>query len=214
MKSIAVFCGSGEGRVFGLPGRRGQAGACAGETPDRPGLRRGQRRADGGGRGSVLERGGRGDRGAAPFFAGPRDRPHGLSELILVESMHERKAKMAELADGFIALPGGPGTMEEYFEVFTWGQLGLHRKPCGLFNIRHYFDPLLAMFDIDGARAVHEVSEFARWSSRTRTPEGILDQFANYEAPAAKTYHLAGNASCDREMWIEIFSILCKTVCS
>ena len=64
--------------------------------------------------------------GVLPYFLQAREIAHeGLTELILVDSMHERKAKMAELADGFIALPGGPGTMEEYFEIFTWGQLGL-----------------------------------------------------------------------------------------
>jgi len=106
----------------------------------------------------------------------------------MVDSMHERKAKMAELADGFIALPGGPGTLEEYFEVFTWGQLGLHRKPCGLFNIRHYFNPLLAMFDTM-ERERFMKPEYRAMVITDETPEGILDQFANDEAPVAKTYH-------------------------
>ena len=61
-----------------------------------------------------------------------------LSELIIVESMHERKARMSDLSDGFIALPGGPGTLEEFFEMFTWAQLGLHQKLLGLLNINHY----------------------------------------------------------------------------
>lgn len=137
---------------------------------------------------AVLERGGK-VIGVLPYFL--RDREiahHGLTELIMVDSMHERKAKMAELADGFIALPGGPGTLEEYFEVFTWGQLGLHRKPCGLFNIRHYFDPLLAMFDTM-ERERFMKPEYRAMVITDDTPEGILDQFANYEAPAAKTYH-------------------------
>jgi uncharacterized protein (TIGR00730 family) len=68
----------------------------------------------------------------------------GLTELRVVASMHERKALMADLADGFIALPGGWGTWEEFFEVLTWAQLGLHRKPCGLLNVQGYFTPLLA----------------------------------------------------------------------
>ncbi|MCK0470538.1 TIGR00730 family Rossman fold protein [Halalkalibacter sp. APA_J-10(15)] len=71
----------------------------------------------------------------------------GLSELIVVESMHERKAQMAELADGFVALPGGSGTLEEWFEVFTWAQLGYHQKPCGLLNVNGFFDPLMEMID-------------------------------------------------------------------
>lgn len=67
----------------------------------------------------------------------------GLTELRVVASMHERKALMSDLADGFVALPGGWGTLEEFFEVLTWAQLGLHRKPCGLLNVHGYFDHLL-----------------------------------------------------------------------
>ena len=68
----------------------------------------------------------------------------GLTELRVVRSMHERKAMMADLSDGFIALPGGWGTLDELFEILTWGQLGLHEKPCGLLNVDGYFDRLLA----------------------------------------------------------------------
>lgn len=70
-----------------------------------------------------------------------------LTELYVVETMHERKAKMADLANGFIALPGGAGTLEEWFEVFTWAQLGYHQKPCGLLNVNGFFDPLISMLD-------------------------------------------------------------------
>jgi uncharacterized protein (TIGR00730 family) len=69
----------------------------------------------------------------------------GVSELRIVASMHERKALMAELSDAFVALPGGLGTLEELLEIITWGQLGLHAKPCGLLNVGGYFDPLLTM---------------------------------------------------------------------
>ena len=70
-----------------------------------------------------------------------------LTRLEVVDSMHTRKARMAELAEGFIAMPGGFGTFEEYCEILTWGQLGFHAKPIGLLNIAGYYDPLLAMFD-------------------------------------------------------------------
>ena len=70
-----------------------------------------------------------------------------LTKLHVVGSMHERKALMSELSDGFVALPGGNGTLEEFFEVLTWAQLGEHGKPCGLLNIAGYYDPLLAVFD-------------------------------------------------------------------
>jgi uncharacterized protein (TIGR00730 family) len=71
----------------------------------------------------------------------------GLTDLRVVTTMHERKALMAELADGFIALPGGWGTLDEFFEILTWAQLGIHQKPCGLLNVLGYFDPLLAFLD-------------------------------------------------------------------
>ena len=71
----------------------------------------------------------------------------GLLEMYIVSSMHERKAKMVELSDAFIALPGGFGTLEEFFEVITWAQLGIHVKPCGLLNISGYYDKLLSFLD-------------------------------------------------------------------
>lgn len=71
----------------------------------------------------------------------------GLSDLRMVDSMHERKAVMAELSDGFIAMPGGIGTMEEFFEVLSWAQLGLHDKPCALLNVAGYYDPLIQFLD-------------------------------------------------------------------
>lgn len=71
----------------------------------------------------------------------------GLSKLHVVRSMHERKALMADLSDAFIALPGGFGTFEEFCEMVTWSQLGLHAKPCGVLNVQGYYSPLLAMFD-------------------------------------------------------------------
>lgn len=70
-----------------------------------------------------------------------------LTELHVVDTMHERKSKMADLADGFVALPGGFGTLEEWFEMFTWSNLGYHVKPCGLLNVNGFFNPLIAMLD-------------------------------------------------------------------
>ena len=72
---------------------------------------------------------------------------NGLTKLHVVRSMHERKALMADLSDAFIALPGGFGTFEEFCEMVTWAQLGLHAKPCGVLNVFGYYSPLLAMFD-------------------------------------------------------------------
>lgn len=108
----------------------------------------------------------------------------GLSELHVVKSMHERKTLMAELSDGFIALPGGLGTLEEVFEILTWGLLGLHQKPCGLLNIRDYYRGLITFLD-------HAVSEkFIMEVHRAmllveEEPERLLERFARYQPPAA-----------------------------
>lgn len=83
--------------------------------------------------------------GVIPHHLIRRELAHrGITELIAVESMHERKAKMAELSDAFVALPGGIGTFEELFEIFTWSQLQLHQKPCVVLNIAGFYDPMLA----------------------------------------------------------------------
>jgi uncharacterized protein (TIGR00730 family) len=106
----------------------------------------------------------------------------GLSDMRVVGSMHERKALMAELADAFVALPGGFGTLEEFCEVLTWAQLGLHRKPCGLLNVAGYYDPLLAFFD-------HALAErFLRPEHRAMVlvdsnPDWLLDRLAVFQPP-------------------------------
>jgi uncharacterized protein (TIGR00730 family) len=105
-----------------------------------------------------------------------------LAQLHVVESMHERKAKMAEMADGFIALPGGLGTIEEFFEVLTWAQLGMHRKPCGLLNTCRYYDKLIDFLD----QAVEQ--QFVEPVHREmiqidESPDGLLKKFETYQAP-------------------------------
>lgn len=105
-----------------------------------------------------------------------------VTGLEVVGSMHERKARMAELADGFLALPGGIGTLEEWFEAWTWSQLGIHPKPCGLLNVAGYYDPLLAFLDrmtgerflSSGHRAMAIVDEEI---------ERLLDRLAAYQPP-------------------------------
>jgi uncharacterized protein (TIGR00730 family) len=96
--------------------------------------------------------------------------------------MHERKALMSELSEGFIALPGGTGTLEEFFEVLTWAQLGEHGKPCGLLNIAGYYDPLLAVFDhmVDNGF----LSEPNRAVVLVETqPTALLGRFKEYRPP-------------------------------
>ncbi|MFC6331481.1 TIGR00730 family Rossman fold protein [Paenibacillus septentrionalis] len=96
---------------------------------------------------AVLEAGGE-VIGILPTHLAQREIAHEqLTQLITVDTMHERKHQMIELSDGFIAMPGGAGTMEEYFEVITWSQIGLHHKPCGLLNVKGYYDPLLHFFE-------------------------------------------------------------------
>src|SRR5687767_7589537 len=86
--------------------------------------------------------------GVIPQSLADREIAHGgITQLHVVDSMHTRKAVMAELADAFVAMPGGVGTFEEFFEVVTWTQLGLHRKPCGLFNVSNFYAPLAAFID-------------------------------------------------------------------
>jgi len=126
--------------------------------------------------------------GVLPHFLQEKELAHpGLTELHLVYSMHERKAKMSELADGFIILPGGPGTMEEFFEVFTWAQLGLHEKPCGVLNIDGYYDPLIALFDTM-ERQGFLIPEHRAMLIVESDPDRLLERFATYEAPRVKTY--------------------------
>jgi uncharacterized protein (TIGR00730 family) len=111
----------------------------------------------------------------------------GLSELHVVDSMHERKSMMVKLSDGFVALPGGFGTLEEIIEVLTWGQLRFHAKPCGLLNVSGYFDDLLQYLD----RAM--ASGFIRPQHRAMLliadkPATLLKQFANYVPPSAEKW--------------------------
>jgi uncharacterized protein (TIGR00730 family) len=111
----------------------------------------------------------------------------GLSDLRIVASMHERKAAMSTLADGFIAMPGGWGTLEELFEVLTWAQLGMHRKPCGLLNVRGFFDGLLSFID-------HSMEErFVNPAHRAMIivsddPDSLLRLFEEYVPPVVEKW--------------------------
>lgn len=121
--------------------------------------------------------------GVLPHFLQTKEIAHlGLTELILVESMHERKTKMNELCDGVIALPGGFGTMEELFEMLTWAQLGLHKKPIGILNVNGYYNFLNALSDVMVEKG------FLKQVNRTMlltsdSVENLLDQMTDYRAP-------------------------------
>jgi len=139
---------------------------------------------------TVLQEGGK-VIGVIPTLLEQREIAHQqLTELIVVNTMHERKSKMMELADGFIALPGGPGTLEEFFEVFTWNQIGLIQKPCAIFNIEQYFDLLISFFD-------HmQQEQFLKAQYREAlivdgNAAALLDQCQSFVPPAIKTYELS-----------------------
>ena len=147
MKSICVYCGSSMGSSPSLAAAArelGQTLAAANLELIYGGGRVGLMGvlAD-----AVLEAGGR-VQGVIPQALADREVAHaGLTQLHVVDTMHQRKAMMAELSDGFIALPGGLGTFEELFEIWTWAQLGMHSKPIGLLNVASYFDLLLQFLD-------------------------------------------------------------------
>ena len=131
--------------------------------------------------------------GVLPVFIMNRGIAHkNLTELILVDTMHERKYKMNELSDGVIALPGGFGTLEELFEVLTWGQLGLHRKPVGIMNINGFYDPLKDLmhkmvkegFLKEGNRKMLLISSDI---------ENLLNQMENYIAPTVNKWIIKEN---------------------
>jgi hypothetical protein len=110
-----------------------------------------------------------------------------LSELHIVASMHERKAMMAELADGFIAMPGGWGTLEEIFEILTWAQLGFHEKPCALFNVEGYYDGLISFLEHSFEQQF--VKQLCRpMLMQGDDPEDLLDRFAAYRAPKVRKW--------------------------
>lgn len=126
--------------------------------------------------------------GVMPDFLVEKEIAHpNLSELYVVKSMHERKAMIYEKADGFVLLPGGMGSLDEFFEVITWAQLGLHNKPCGILNVQHYYDSLIQFLD----NAV--TAGFVKQSMREMiviedAPKKLLATFEKYQAPQQLRY--------------------------
>lgn len=182
MKRVAVYCGASPGASSEYAAAAAELGA---ELAQRGiGLVYGGSRtglmgvvAD-----AALQHGGE-VIGVLPTHLAQREIAHQqLTKLISVDSMHERKHQMMELADGFIAAPGGAGTMEEYFEVITWSQIGLHRKPCGLLNVKGYYDPLLHFFE-------HMVNErfvparYAKLNLVSDSPEELLRLMQHFQHP-------------------------------
>lgn len=182
MKSICVFCGSSSGVRPEYADAARQLGALLAE--------RGIGLVYGGGRvglmgiiaDAVLTHGGHVS-GIIPEFLFKKEIEHkDVSDLRVVGSMHERKALMADLADGFIALPGGWGTLDEFCEILTWAQLGLHTKPCGLLNVAGYYDSFLHFFDTATTEGFVQPQYRALVLADT-DPARLLDRMAAYQPP-------------------------------
>lgn len=182
IKSVCVFCGSSHGFApeYGLAAQEmGKAIAQRGWTLVYGGGNVGLMGvvAD-----AALDAGGR-VVGVIPQALLARELGHrGVTELRVVDTMHERKAMMADLSDAFVALPGGIGTFEEFFEVLTWAQLGIHKKPCGLINTRGYYDSVITLLE-------NSVKEgFLKEAHRSMVlqadkPDDLLWQMESYQPP-------------------------------
>lgn len=121
--------------------------------------------------------------GVIPEFLKLKEVVHlGLTELITTQNMHERKLKMQEISDGFIAMPGGIGTLEELFEILTWLQLGLHTKPIGILNVNHFYDDLIAMLETMVKKGFLSLNNFELLLVDT-TIEGLLQKMKTFKSP-------------------------------
>jgi uncharacterized protein (TIGR00730 family) len=179
---LCVFCGSSPGRSPAYATAARQLGAIF--------ARRGIGLVYGGGNvglmgvvaDAVLAGGGE-VVGVIPRALVDRELAHArLSELVVVDTMHERKQRMHDLSDGFIALPGGFGTLDELFEALTWAQLGMHKKPCGLLDVEGFWEPLRAL--VERQRAEEFVrAEYASMLLHGDDAEALIDAFAAYRAP-------------------------------
>ena len=187
MRSVCVFCGSSDGI---RPAYRAAAERMAAAL-----VRRGLRLVYGGGRvglmgtlaNATLAAGGE-VIGVIPEALVSKELAHrGVSDLRVVGTMHERKALMADLSDGFVTLPGGFGTLEEFLEVLSWAQLSIHAKPCGLLDIEDYYGPMIELFD----RAVIEgfvVPDHRALVLTERDPDLLLDLMERYTPPITKKW--------------------------
>jgi len=187
MKAICVYCGSSPGRLevyAGAARALGQALVARdlGLVYGGAGIGLMGMIAD-----TVLQLGGRAV-GVIPKGLARKEVVHRhLTELHVTQSMHERKTLMAELSDGFIAMPGGIGTFEEIFEIWTWAQLGIHAKPCGLLNVAGYYDALTTFLDHAAAE------QFLKPDQRSllmveQQPQALLDRFASYQPPSVRKW--------------------------
>jgi uncharacterized protein (TIGR00730 family) len=182
MKRITVFCGSS----FGTEAIYAEQATLLGETFAKKNIELVYGGANVGLMGAVadgvLNNGGKAI-GVLPNFLRSKEIAHlGLTELILVESMHERKTKMNDLCDGVIALPGGFGTLEELFEMLTWAQLGLHKKPIAILNINGFYDSLIELTENMLEKGLLKEANQKMLLVSDNIPD-LLHQMKNYEPP-------------------------------
>jgi len=182
MKRITVFCGSS----FGTEEIYKQQATLLGQTLAKQNIELVYGGANVGLMGAVadgiLNEGGKAI-GVLPNFLRSKEIAHlGLTELILVESMHERKTKMNDLCDGVIALPGGFGTLEELFEMLTWAQLGLHKKPIAILNIDGFYDSLIELTKVMVEKGLLKEAN-QQMLLVSDNIDDLLDQMKNYVAP-------------------------------
>jgi len=185
INSICVYCGSSPGRIEAY----GSAGCALAKSLVSRNIRLVYGGAGIGIMGmvadQVLKLGGQAI-GVIPKALAHKEVAHkNLTELHVTQSMHERKMLMAELSDGFIALPGGIGTLEELFEIWTWAQLGFHNKPCGLLNVEGYYDSLIGFLDHVLAEQFVKKEHHAMLIVETN-PDALLDHYINYQPPAVR----------------------------
>jgi uncharacterized protein (TIGR00730 family) len=182
MKSICVFCGSSPGSITDYV----EAARLLGTTLANRNIKLVYGGAKVGLMGqlakSCIESGGKVIGIIPKHLADKEVAFEGISELMVVNSMHERKSKMAELSDGFIALPGGMGTLEELCEILTWAQLDLHQKPCGILNINGYYDRLMQFIDHSVEQKFME-QEHRDMIQIDQNPGSLLDKFEVYQPP-------------------------------
>ncbi len=182
MKNIAVFCGSSNGTEYIYSSQA----VLLGRTLAKRNLKLIYGGAKVGLMGALADgalNGGGEVIGVLPHFLRSKEIAHeGLTELILVESMHERKTKMHELCDGIMALPGGFGTLEELFEILTWGQLGLHKKPVGLLNINGFYDSLNILLQTMVDKGFLKVINY-KMLLISNDIDDLLEKMDNYIAP-------------------------------
>jgi uncharacterized protein (TIGR00730 family) len=187
LRTVTVFCGSSVGIKPNYAERAKELGAVLAKEGIKLVYGGGVRGLMGTLANSVLEHGGT-VTGVIPQHLVENEVAHwGLTDLRIVRSMHERKYEMAEMADGFIAMPGGMGTLDEFFEVLTWSQLGIHNKPCGFLDVEGYYNLLESFLDhmVDQGFVKKQDRELVYTSER---PDELLNMMRSYVPQARKSW--------------------------